>query len=52
MTDVPLLVFSYTRPAPSCVAILEELGVAWYTSAARAARGLTALVREVLAVNE
>jgi acyl-CoA synthetase (NDP forming) len=45
-TDVPIFVFSYTRPAPSCVAILEELGVPWYTSAARAARGLAALVRE------
>jgi acyl-CoA synthetase (NDP forming) len=52
-TDVPVFVFSYTRPAPSCVAILEELGVPWYTSAARAARGLAALVREEEeAVNE
>jgi acyl-CoA synthetase (NDP forming) len=40
---VPLLVFSYTRPAPSGVAILTELGVPWYTSAVRAARGLAAL---------
>ena len=39
-TDVPLFVFTYTKPAPSCVRILEELGVPWYTSAARAARGL------------
>ena len=45
-TDVPLFVFTYTKPAPSCVRILEELGVPWYTSAASAARGLTALVRE------
>jgi acyl-CoA synthetase (NDP forming) len=45
-TDVPIFVFSYTRPAPSCVRILEDLGVPWYTSAARAARGLAALVRE------
>jgi len=45
-TDVPIFVFSYTRPAPSCVRILEELGVPWYTSAARAARGLAALVRQ------
>jgi acyl-CoA synthetase (NDP forming) len=44
--DIPLFVFSYTRPAPSCVRILEDLGVPWYTSAARAARGLAALVRE------
>jgi acyl-CoA synthetase (NDP forming) len=45
-TDVPIFVFSYTRPAPSCVRILEDLGVPWYTSADRAARGLAALVRE------
>jgi acyl-CoA synthetase (NDP forming) len=44
-SDVPLFVFSYTRPAPSCVQILQELGVPWYTSSARLARGLTALVR-------
>jgi hypothetical protein len=44
--DVPIFVFSYTRPAPSCVRILEDLGVPWYTSADRAARGLAALVRE------
>ncbi len=41
--EVPLLVLSYTRPTPSCVAILAELGLPWYTSAARAARGLAAL---------
>jgi acyl-CoA synthetase (NDP forming) len=40
----PVFVFSYTKPAPSCVRILQELGVPWYTSAARAARGLAALV--------
>jgi acyl-CoA synthetase (NDP forming) len=45
-TDVPIFVFSYTRPAPSCVRILEELGVPWYTSAAGAARGLAALARK------
>jgi acyl-CoA synthetase (NDP forming) len=45
-TDVPIFVFSYTKPAPSCVRILEDLGVPWYTGAARAARGLAALVRE------
>jgi hypothetical protein len=31
------------------VRILEELGVPWYTSAARAARGLTALAGEAAA---
>jgi acyl-CoA synthetase (NDP forming) len=43
-SGLPIFVFTYTRPAPSCVRILEELGVPWYTSAARAARGLAALV--------
>jgi acyl-CoA synthetase (NDP forming) len=42
-SEIPFFVFSYTRPAPSCVQILQELGVPWYTSAARAARGLAAL---------
>lgn len=45
-TDMPIFVFSYTKPAQSCVQILEELGIPWYTSATRAARGLAALVRE------
>ncbi len=40
---VPLFLFSYTRPAPPCAEILRELGVPWYTSATRAARGLAAL---------
>jgi acyl-CoA synthetase (NDP forming) len=48
-SEVPIFIFSYTRPAPSCVRILEELGVPWYTSAARAARGLAALVGEAAA---
>ncbi|HEY6493649.1 MAG TPA: CoA-binding protein [Trebonia sp.] len=50
-TDVPVFVFSYTRPAPSCVRILEDLGIPWFTSAARTARGLASLVMEVK-VNE
>ena len=44
---VPVFVLSYTKPAPSCVQILQDLGVPWYTSAARAARGLAALIQEV-----
>jgi acetyltransferase len=43
-SELPIFVFSYTKPAPSCVQILQDLGVPWYTSAARAARGLAALV--------
>ncbi len=50
--EIPIFVFSYTKPAASCVAILEELGVPWYTSATRAARGLSALVREVVSDND
>lgn len=46
-SDLPVFVFSYTKPAASCVRILEELGVPWYTSATRTARGLAALVRKV-----
>ncbi len=45
-SGLPVFIFSYTKPAPSCVQILQDLGVPWYTSAARAARGLAALVRE------
>ena len=43
-SKLPIFVFSYTKPAPSCVQILQDLGVPWYTSAARAARGRAALV--------
>jgi acyl-CoA synthetase (NDP forming) len=45
-SQLPIFIFSYTKPAPSCVQILQDLGVPWYTSAARAARGLAALVQE------
>ncbi len=45
-STLPVFVFSYTKPAPSCVQVLQDLGVPWYTSAARAARGLAALVKE------
>jgi len=41
---VPLAVFSYTRPAPAAADILNELGVPWYVSPMRAARGLAALI--------
>jgi acyl-CoA synthetase (NDP forming) len=47
-SSVPLFIFTYTRPAPSCVRILHDLGVPWYTSAVRAARGLAALVQAPL----
>jgi acyl-CoA synthetase (NDP forming) len=43
-SELPVFIFSYTKPAPSCVQILQDLGVPWYTSAVRAARGLAALV--------
>jgi hypothetical protein len=28
-SDIPIFIFSYTKPAPSRVRILEELGVPW-----------------------
>src|SRR3984885_6499498 len=43
-SGLPIFIFTYTRPAPSCVQILQDLGVPWHISAARAARGLAALV--------
>ncbi|MBO9577670.1 MAG: CoA-binding protein [Microbacteriaceae bacterium] len=41
---VPYAIYSYTKPAASCVEILNELNVPWYTNSARAARGLAALI--------
>lgn len=42
-SPIPLVVYSYTRPAPSCVDRLEDMGVAWYTGPHRAARGMASL---------
>ncbi|GIG92003.1 CoA-binding protein [Plantactinospora endophytica] len=39
----PLVVYTYTHPAESCVRILEGLGLAWYTSSTGVARGLAAV---------
>jgi acyl-CoA synthetase (NDP forming) len=41
---LPLVIYSYTRPAPSSVDLLEELGIAYFTSGARTAAALRALV--------
>lgn len=41
---IPLIVFSYTHPAPATVSVLEEIGLPWYTSSARAARGMASLL--------
>jgi acyl-CoA synthetase (NDP forming) len=43
--DTPLVVYSYTRPAPPCARILQDLGLPWYTTATRTARGLSALTQ-------
>jgi len=43
-SPVPIVVHSYTKPASSCVEILDELGVPWYTNPNRAARGLAGLI--------
>lgn len=39
----PLLVYTYTEPAESCVQVLTELGVPWYTSSTRVAGALRVL---------
>jgi acyl-CoA synthetase (NDP forming) len=43
-SPVPVALFSYTKPAPSAVEILNELDIPWFTDSARAARGLAALM--------
>jgi acyl-CoA synthetase (NDP forming) len=43
---IPIAIYTYTRPAPSCVEILDEIQLPWYVSSRRAARGLAALVAE------
>jgi acyl-CoA synthetase (NDP forming) len=42
-SPIPLVVYAYTRPAPSCIDLLGEMGLAWYTGSHRAARGLASL---------
>jgi hypothetical protein len=41
---MPLVVYSYTRPAAESVDLLAELGIAFFTSGRRTARALAALV--------
>lgn len=40
----PLLVYTYTNPAPSCVAILDELRLPWFTSSTAVGDALSRLV--------
>lgn len=40
---VPILLFTYTVPAPECVQQLAELGLPWFPSPSRTARALAAL---------
>jgi acyl-CoA synthetase (NDP forming) len=42
-SPIPLVVYAYTRPARSCIDLLEEMGLAWYTGSHRAARGIASL---------
>ncbi len=42
-SPIPLVVYAYTRPARSCIDLLEEIGLAWYTGSHRAARGIASL---------
>ncbi|MCX6502941.1 MAG: CoA-binding protein [Microbacterium sp.] len=43
-SPVPIAIYSYTKPAPSCVDILNAMNVPWYTNSHRTARGLAALI--------
>jgi acyl-CoA synthetase (NDP forming) len=43
-SPVPIALFTYTKPAPSAIEILNELDIPWFTDSARAARGLAALM--------
>lgn len=42
---LPLVVYSYTRPAPRSRQLLEEFGIAYFTSGRRTAAALAALAR-------
>lgn len=43
---LPLVIYSYTRPSPRSLELLEEIGLAYFTSGRRTARALAALVSE------
>ncbi|GAB2996745.1 CoA-binding protein [Amycolatopsis acidiphila] len=47
--QVPLVIYSYTRPAPRSLRLLEQFGIAAFTSGRRTAAALAALTREVTA---
>jgi acyl-CoA synthetase (NDP forming) len=42
-SPIPLVAYAYTRPTRSCIDLLQEIGLAWYTGSHRAARGLASL---------
>jgi acyl-CoA synthetase (NDP forming) len=42
-SPIPLVVYAYTRPPRSCIDLLEEMGLAWYTGSHRAARAIASL---------
>jgi acyl-CoA synthetase (NDP forming) len=42
---VPLVMFTYTNPAPTNVAILHELGIPWFDASGRAAKAVARLAR-------
>ncbi len=43
--ELPLVIYSYTRPSGQSLELLAELGIACFTSARRTARALAALAR-------
>ena len=46
-STLPLVVYAYTRPARSCIDLLDEMGLAWYTGSHRAARGIASLAASI-----
>jgi acyl-CoA synthetase (NDP forming) len=43
--ELPLVIYSYTRPSGRSLELLAELGIAYFTSGRRTARALAALAR-------
>ena len=46
--ELPLVIYSYTRPSTRSVELLAELGIACFTSGRRTARALAALATAAL----
>jgi acyl-CoA synthetase (NDP forming) len=47
-SPIPLIVYAYTGPTRSCIDLLDEIGLAWYTASHRAARGIASLAAAII----